>query len=41
VQGLSLSYAQAAALATDPKLAGTAAGMGVFTQNFVGAMFAQ
>jgi DHA1 family bicyclomycin/chloramphenicol resistance-like MFS transporter len=40
-QGLSLSYAQAGAIATDPKLAGTAAGMGVFTQNFVGAMFAQ
>jgi DHA1 family bicyclomycin/chloramphenicol resistance-like MFS transporter len=40
-QGLSLSYAQAGAMATDPKLAGTAAGMGVFTQNFVGAMFAQ
>jgi DHA1 family bicyclomycin/chloramphenicol resistance-like MFS transporter len=40
-QGLSLSYAQTGAMATDPKLAGTAAGMGVFTQNFVGAMFAQ
>ena len=40
-QGLSLSYAQAGAMAINPKLAGTAAGMGVFTQNFVGAMFAQ
>jgi DHA1 family bicyclomycin/chloramphenicol resistance-like MFS transporter len=40
-QGLSLSYAQAGAMATNPKLAGTAAGIGVFTQNFVGAMFAQ
>ena len=40
-QGLSLSYAQAGAMAINPKLAGTAAGMGVFTQNFVGALFAQ
>jgi MFS transporter, DHA1 family, multidrug resistance protein len=40
-QGLSMSYAQAAAMAINPKLAGTAAGMGVFTQNFVGAFFAQ
>jgi MFS transporter, DHA1 family, multidrug resistance protein len=40
-QGLSLSYAQAGAMAINPKLAGTAAGMGVFTQNFVGASFAQ
>ncbi len=40
-QGLSLSYAQAGAMAINPKLAGTAAGMGVFTQNFVGATFAQ
>jgi len=40
-QGLSLSYAQAGAMAINPKLAGTAAGMGVFTQNFIGAMFAQ
>jgi DHA1 family bicyclomycin/chloramphenicol resistance-like MFS transporter len=40
-QGLSLSYAQAGAMATAPKLAGTAAGVGVFVQNFVGAAFAQ
>jgi MFS transporter, DHA1 family, multidrug resistance protein len=40
-QGLSMSYAQAAAMAINPKLAGTAAGMGVFTQNFVSAFFAQ
>lgn len=40
-QGLSLSYAQAGAMATNTRLAGTAAGMGVFTQNFVGASFAQ
>jgi len=40
-QGLSLSYAQAGAMATNPKLAGTAAGIGVFVQNFCGAAFAQ
>ena len=40
-QGLSLSYAQAGAMATNPKLAGTAAGVGVFMQNFCGAAFAQ
>jgi DHA1 family bicyclomycin/chloramphenicol resistance-like MFS transporter len=40
-QGLSLSYAQAGAMATNPKLAGTAAGIGVFMQNFLGAAFAQ
>jgi MFS transporter, DHA1 family, multidrug resistance protein len=40
-QGLSLSYAQAGAMATSRKLAGTAAGVGVFVQNFCGAAFAQ
>jgi MFS transporter, DHA1 family, multidrug resistance protein len=40
-QGLSLSYAQSGAMATSPKLAGTAAGIGVFVQNFLGAAFAQ
>jgi DHA1 family bicyclomycin/chloramphenicol resistance-like MFS transporter len=40
-QGLSLSYAQAGAMATNPRLAGTAAGIGVFVQNFLGAAFAQ
>jgi DHA1 family bicyclomycin/chloramphenicol resistance-like MFS transporter len=40
-QGLSLSYAQAGAMATNAKLAGTAAGVGVFMQNFAGAAFAQ
>jgi MFS transporter, DHA1 family, multidrug resistance protein len=40
-QGLSLSYAQAGAMETNPKLAGTAAGTGVFVQNFCGAAFAQ
>jgi DHA1 family bicyclomycin/chloramphenicol resistance-like MFS transporter len=40
-QGLSLPYAQAGAMATMPKFAGTAAGIGVFAQNFFGAAFAQ
>jgi DHA1 family bicyclomycin/chloramphenicol resistance-like MFS transporter len=40
-QGISLSYAQTGAMATNPKLAGTAAGVGVFVQNFCGAVFAQ
>jgi len=40
-QGISLPYAQAGALAINPKLAGTAAGVGVFMQNFAGAAFAQ
>jgi MFS transporter, DHA1 family, multidrug resistance protein len=40
-QGISPSYAQAGAMATNPKLAGTAAGVGVFVQNFCGAAFAQ
>ncbi len=40
-QGISVSYAQAGAMATNPKLAGTAAGVGVFVQNFCGAAFAQ
>jgi DHA1 family bicyclomycin/chloramphenicol resistance-like MFS transporter len=40
-QGISLSYAQAGAMATSPKIAGTAAGVGVFVQNFLGAVFAQ
>jgi MFS transporter, DHA1 family, multidrug resistance protein len=40
-QGISLSYAQAGAMATNPKLGGTAAGIGVFTQNFCGAALAQ
>ncbi len=40
-QCLSLSYAQAGAMATIPKLAGTADEIGVFAQNFFGAGFAQ
>ena len=40
-QGISLPFAQAGAMATVPRLAGTAAGIGVFVQNFCGAGFAQ
>jgi len=40
-QGLSLPYAQSGAMATNRQLAGTAAGIGVFMQNFCGAAFAQ
>jgi DHA1 family bicyclomycin/chloramphenicol resistance-like MFS transporter len=40
-QGLSLPFAQAGAMATVPRLAGTAAGIGVFMQNFMGAGVAQ
>ena len=40
-QGVSLWYAQAGAIAIYLKLAGTAAGVGVFVQNFFGATFAQ
>ncbi len=40
-QGISLPYAQAGAMATIPRLAGTASGIGVFVQNFFGAGFAQ
>jgi DHA1 family bicyclomycin/chloramphenicol resistance-like MFS transporter len=40
-QGISLSYAQSGAMTTNPKLAGTAAGVGVFVQNLCGAAFAQ
>lgn len=40
-QGLSLPFAQAGAMATVPRLAGTAAGVGVFMQNFTGAGVAQ
>jgi DHA1 family bicyclomycin/chloramphenicol resistance-like MFS transporter len=40
-QGLSLPFAQAGAMATIPRLAGTAAGLGVFAQNFLGAGFSQ
>ena len=40
-QGISLPFAQAGAMAAVPRLAGTAAGIGVFVQNFCGAGFAQ
>jgi len=40
-QGIALPYAQSGAMATNAKLAGTAAGIGVFVQNFCGAAFAQ
>jgi DHA1 family bicyclomycin/chloramphenicol resistance-like MFS transporter len=40
-QGISLPYAQAGAMATIPRLAGTAAGIGVFVQQLCGAFFAQ
>jgi DHA1 family bicyclomycin/chloramphenicol resistance-like MFS transporter len=40
-QGLSLPFAQAGAMAMIPRLAGTAAGLGVFAQNFLGAGFSQ
>ncbi len=40
-QGIALPYAQAGAIGTVPRLAGTAAGIGVFVQQVLGAMFAQ
>ncbi len=40
-QGISLPYAQAGAMATIPRLAGTAAGVGVFVQQLCGALFTQ
>src|SRR5262249_17875701 len=40
-QGIALPYAQAGAIGTIPRLAGTAAGIGVFVQQVLGAMFSQ
>jgi MFS transporter, DHA1 family, multidrug resistance protein len=40
-QGIALPYSQVGAMAVIPRLAGTAAGIGVFMQNFAGAAFAQ
>jgi DHA1 family bicyclomycin/chloramphenicol resistance-like MFS transporter len=40
-QGIALPFGQAEAIATVPRLAGTASGIGVFIQNFCGASFAQ
>jgi DHA1 family bicyclomycin/chloramphenicol resistance-like MFS transporter len=40
-QGIAMPYAQAAAMAEVPRFAGTAAGIGVFMQNFGAAVFSQ
>ena len=40
-QGISMPYAQAGAMAINPKLAGTAAGVGVCLQNLLGAITTQ
>jgi DHA1 family bicyclomycin/chloramphenicol resistance-like MFS transporter len=40
-QGISMPYAQAGAMTEIPRFAGTAAGVGVFMQNFCAALFAQ
>ncbi len=40
-QGISLPYAQVGAMGTVPRIAGTAAGVGVFMQNMGGAVFTQ
>ena len=40
-QGIAMPYAQAAAMAEIPRFAGTAAGVGVFMQNFCAAVFSQ
>jgi DHA1 family bicyclomycin/chloramphenicol resistance-like MFS transporter len=40
-QGISMPYAQAGAMNEVPRFAGTAAGVGVFMQNFCAAVFAQ
>jgi len=40
-QGLALPYAQSGAMATVPRLAGTASGIGVFVQHLCGAAFVQ
>ena len=40
-QGLSMPNAQAGAIRVKPHLAGTAAGLGVFTQYLLGALFSQ
>jgi DHA1 family bicyclomycin/chloramphenicol resistance-like MFS transporter len=40
-QGIAMPYAQAAAMAEVPRYAGTAAGIGVFMQNFGAAVFSQ
>jgi DHA1 family bicyclomycin/chloramphenicol resistance-like MFS transporter len=40
-QGIAMPYAQAGAMAEIPRFAGTAAGVGVFMQNFWAAVFSQ
>lgn len=40
-QGIALPYAQVGAMAAIPRIAGTAAGVGVFMQNMGAAVFAQ
>ena len=40
-QGIAMPYAQVGAMAEIPRFAGTAAGIGVFMQNFCAAVFAQ
>ena len=40
-QGISMPYAQVGAMAEVPRYAGTAAGVGVFMQNFGAAIFSQ
>jgi DHA1 family bicyclomycin/chloramphenicol resistance-like MFS transporter len=40
-QGIAMPYAKAGAMNEIPRLAGTAAGVGVFMQNFFAALFAQ
>lgn len=40
-QGIAMPYAQAGAMNEVPRFAGTAAGIGVFLQNFCAAVFAQ
>ena len=40
-QGIAMPYAQVGAMAEVPRFAGTAAGIGVFMQNFGAAVFSQ
>lgn len=40
-QGIALPFAQSGAMSIIPRLAGTASGIGVFLQTFLGAIFAQ
>jgi DHA1 family bicyclomycin/chloramphenicol resistance-like MFS transporter len=40
-QGIAMPYAQVGAMAEVPRFAGTAAGVGVFMQNFCAAVFSQ